>query len=258
MPTLERQRLRFAGNPLSFAAPQNLLTNATAKLWSGSAAQVEVALLDGTAIADISNIDFITFEIKTPGANNAAPAASATPLVQKIVESGDLNAALTTEEWATKAADKYHALFTLSDAEANHTGQKWILCYATTVAGNTITLFAGLMEFVADGGPSTTTPDPVTEDAWTKAESDARYQRRGIGTPDTRLDITVLTGGTGTALDSIATEDLTPPYLVAVVITGTLRFYRLTAGTDAEALPGTIRPDDYAPSTNEKIWKQVL
>jgi hypothetical protein len=33
------------------------------------------------------------------------------------------------------------------------------------------------------------------------------------------------------------------------------RLYRLEAGTDAEDAPSVIRPDDYAESTNEKVWK---
>jgi hypothetical protein len=33
-----------------------------------------------------------------------------------------------------------------------------------------------------------------------------------------------------------------------------LRTYKLTAGTTAESSPNVIRPDDYAGTTNEKIW----
>jgi len=34
--------------------------------------------------------------------------------------------------------------------------------------------------------------------------------------------------------------------------------YQLVTGTDAEALPDVVRPDDYAASTNEKIWKRAI
>lgn len=178
MPQLERQRLRIAGNPLSFEQPKNVLTRGSGKLWSGSAAQVEVALFDGASLSDIANLSFVTFEIKEP-VGNAAPAPSATPLVQKILAAGALNGTLTLEQWTAGAAENCHAFFELSDAETSFAGQRWVLCYATTLLGNTVTLFAGLMEFVQDGGPSTTAPDPVVEDAWTKAEADARYVRPG-------------------------------------------------------------------------------
>ncbi len=76
--------------------------------------------------------------------------------------------------------------------------------------------------------------------------------------PNLRLDITALTGGGGAALDGIATAPLDPPYIIAVIIAGALRFYVLSASDAAEAAPGIIRPDDYAPETNEKVWTQVL
>lgn len=81
---------------------------------------------------------------------------------------------------------------------------------------------------------------------------------RGLTTPDLRLDITTLTGGTPEALDSLPTLGHATPYLIIAPISGALRAYLLTPGTDPEAAPGTIRPDDYATTTNEKIWKQIL
>lgn len=37
-----------------------------------------------------------------------------------------------------------------------------------------------------------------------------------------------------------------------------LRVYELVAGTDAESSPNVIRPNDYAASTNEKVWKIAI
>lgn len=73
-----------------------------------------------------------------------------------------------------------------------------------------------------------------------------------------RMGITGLTGGGSTNLDGVATVGVTPPYLIGIVVSGSLRFYLLQTGTDAEASPGIIRPDDYSPATNEKVWTQVL
>lgn len=74
-------------------------------------------------------------------------------------------------------------------------------------------------------------------------------------------------GGTGaaatalmraTSLDAVPTvdqEDL--PMLVSVIVSGVLYLYALQSGTDAESSPDVIRPDDYAGTTNEKVWKLV-
>jgi hypothetical protein len=259
MPTLDRQRLRIKAQPSNFDAPQDVRSNGSLRLWSGSAARVEVGIFfDSTTLADISNLSFVTFEIKPTGSGDVAPAASATPDVQKILASGALNAALTLEQWNAGAITDAHAIFTLSDAETNFTGNKWALCYATTSAGLTVTLFAGLIEFKADGGPSTTSPDPVTQDAWTKAESDARYGVPGTGRTDERFTIIDLTGGGSTKLNGQATTGLTTGHVLAFIKSGAgyVR-YQLTATTTAEALPGIVRPLDYNASTNARQWVQV-
>lgn len=75
-----------------------------------------------------------------------------------------------------------------------------------------------------------------------------------------RPDITGLTGGTATDLDSITTTSLTAGTVVAHIFVGgtTYAVYALVSGTDAESSPDVIRPDDYATTTNEKVWKWVL
>jgi hypothetical protein len=69
-----------------------------------------------------------------------------------------------------------------------------------------------------------------------------------------------LTGGTSTDLDSLPTTALPIGVLAAVLDedgADTLRFYRLDSSTAAEASPNTIRPDDYATTTNERVWRLV-
>jgi len=73
-------------------------------------------------------------------------------------------------------------------------------------------------------------------------------------------------GGTGaaataimspTTLDAIKTVDKTAGEFLAIIGIGTeLNAYALVAGTDAESSPDVIRPDDYATTTNEKVWKR--
>lgn len=70
-------------------------------------------------------------------------------------------------------------------------------------------------------------------------------------------------GATATAtllaltLDAILTAplSLTPVVTVSFAISKLVYFYTLRAGTDAEDSPFIIRPDDYAASTNEKVWE---
>jgi hypothetical protein len=68
-----------------------------------------------------------------------------------------------------------------------------------------------------------------------------------------------LTGGGPTKLDGIATVGmaLSPVPFVMFSLGGAMQAYILRAGTDAEASPGIIRPDDYAGGTNEKVWQLV-
>lgn len=78
-----------------------------------------------------------------------------------------------------------------------------------------------------------------------------------------RIAFTGLTGGSATDLDSIKTVDL--PLNLCVILGVTVgpsvpgRIWYLDAGTDAEdPAIGIVRPDDYADSINEKIWKVLL
>lgn len=68
-----------------------------------------------------------------------------------------------------------------------------------------------------------------------------------------------LTGGGATKLDGIVTVGvaLSPVPFIQFYVGGVFRYYILRAGTDAEASPNIIRPDDYAGGTNEKVWALV-
>jgi hypothetical protein len=73
------------------------------------------------------------------------------------------------------------------------------------------------------------------------------------------LKTTALTGGGANALDSWPTAaGALEVGTRAMYVTGTnVSFYVLATGTDAESSPNIIRPDDYAASTNEKVWKKL-
>jgi len=71
----------------------------------------------------------------------------------------------------------------------------------------------------------------------------------------TLTSITGLTGGTATDLDGIVTLSQTLGATPVLEVNGISYIYRLDSGTDAESVPIVIRPDDYAASTNEKVWR---
>lgn len=72
---------------------------------------------------------------------------------------------------------------------------------------------------------------------------------------------TGLVGGGSTNLDGMVTADLalSPEVFVVFMLSDVIQIYRLKAGTEATSSPDIVRPVDYAPGTNEKVWhKDVL
>jgi hypothetical protein len=63
----------------------------------------------------------------------------------------------------------------------------------------------------------------------------------------------------GEKIDAIPTTSLsiTYPLFVWILLAGQINTYRLRSGTDAEVSPFIIRPDDYAGTTNEKVWELI-
>lgn len=103
-------------------------------------------------------------------------------------------------------------------------------------------------------------------------------QNRGIGSDDQRamiddvvdslfnLESDGYTGAKGiknsvntiTNLKAVVTVGLSVPFYTVFRDTANsdiLRVYELVSGTSAESSPTIIRPNDYAASTNEKVWK---
>lgn len=69
--------------------------------------------------------------------------------------------------------------------------------------------------------------------------------------------ITTLTGGAAGALDGIPTVDLAAGVAGMVVVADEVYFFQLQASDDAESDPDVIRPDDFATTTNEKVWRRL-
>lgn len=71
---------------------------------------------------------------------------------------------------------------------------------------------------------------------------------------------TGLTGGGANNLDGEVSVSLAVNNTFRwVVASGSLSVWQLIAGTTAEdTAAGVVRPDDYATTTNEKVWIRVL
>jgi hypothetical protein len=127
----------------------------------------------------------------------------------------------------------------------------------------------------ADSAAGSIVTDPATETVSTESElmihaSDGSgwVVLARVGRPTTSssvgiinlADITALTGGTATDLDSLATADGTYALNAIVMLSYGLasQLWKLVSGTDSEDESlGIVRPDDYATTTNEKVWKKI-
>jgi hypothetical protein len=116
---------------------------------------------------------------------------------------------------------------------------------------------------------------------WRRSENDItlilrnNYLREEDGTPAGELDPfdwllrygvvnpgywTAHTGGGETSLDGIVTAGGAIPtgHVITTAVSGVLRTWQLQASTAAEnEAGGLVRPDDYAVSTNERVWVKI-
>jgi hypothetical protein len=75
------------------------------------------------------------------------------------------------------------------------------------------------------------------------------------------VGVTSISSGSGeTSLKGVPTAllDVGLPVIFRDSAIGRLRIYQLVAGTDTESIPSVVRPSDYASSTNEKVWKEIV
>lgn len=74
-----------------------------------------------------------------------------------------------------------------------------------------------------------------------------------------RPDITTLTTGLATSLDGAYSPTTADIGIIVQVdlASGGEAVYKLRAGTNAENSPLIVRPDNYAPGTNEVVWEKV-
>lgn len=261
---IETLPILLACNASSRDAAIDRLNGQALVIWKGNGVTISGAAfvgdpLDPTKlVTDFSNVVSASLVVR---ANNAA----GTVLVNKTVAVGNFDTTLTHAEFL---AGQGHFNFVLTGADTNQTTDasgRLVIYFAIelqTTDPDPITICVGTGEIREDGIGNAAAPTTPDYEAWTKAQSDARYvQSANLGSivPNLRLDLTTLTGGGATALDGIPTVGLTTPRMVMLVLPGgPLSVYVLESGTAAESSPATIRPDDYHASTNAKVWQRKL
>jgi hypothetical protein len=185
----------------------------------------------------------------------------------------------TTGKFGLKEQGKYDDGFVVSDVSWTPIEDDGLFYYVFEPNFNTIELntllgigtaqdkasvtLMGEIEWISSGAISSSVTfsavvqnDVIRGDEGVPTDADPAY-------PDVpqiplwRSDITALTGGTPDALDSLPTSGGLYDGRIVIVATP-FAIYQLINSNDAEDSPGIIRPDDFAASTNEKVWIQRL
>jgi len=217
MATLNRQRIRIAGDAISFDRPNDKIRNAAPAFWRSNDIQFELALFDGSVLLDISNLDNLTVDIRLAGENGGAPDSSVTPAMSKNLDSTSLNPSLLLANW--DAGTDQHAAISFTGAESNvAAGLYWLSVWGVTtdVPGRTITYAAGVIKVIEDGAGLSTSPTPPTDTFYNTMQSDARYLQLTnnlselADLPTSRANLglgSAATANTGTTTGDVAVVD---------------------------------------------------
>ena len=202
----------------------------------GDQVNLNVFLVDGAGGFDaISGLGTHTLRVAigTPGGTPAALQDTWSTITDGWEALLDLNTTGIQSLLAGEASVNTHVEVEVTDGSGNKRtyGQRKIRVLNQTI------------------GSAAVSPTP-TSSFYTKVETNAKFVQN-------QSSLTGLTGGTATDLDSLTTSGIAVGPIVAVVLSDVLSYYQLQTGTDAESSPDIIRPDDYAASTNEKIWQLV-
>jgi hypothetical protein len=172
---ISRDRVRLeAGDSVNEVVDQ--ITSAQPAFFVRNDLQVEIAQVVDGDMADVTNVATVTCEIH-PLSNRVD-----VPLMSKTIGSGDMNAALTIDEWRTKSSDKWHALFPFTNEETAllldaDEQDFWLVVYALTgdVPTRKVTWCVAIIKLVDDGSLATAPPPALQPIYLTVQEADARY-----------------------------------------------------------------------------------
>jgi hypothetical protein len=150
-------------------------TGAAPKIWRGNAIAIRLGIFDGTGVVSMEGVESLTLRVKKA-------ADDETTLASKTVEPEALADAAA---WTSGAGQ--HALFELSDAEANFdlAGETRAAFHLVITAlldnGSTRTLGTGTLSVLEDNDAAADPPPENPGTALTVDEADLRYEPLGGG-----------------------------------------------------------------------------
>lgn len=200
MSTISQSRLRIAADLFNYESFTDVLradvSGYIPKLRAGDAHRIELALLEGGTLLDVSNIASLTLEIKPietqisetfdgekeSDVDLRGPSYDAGLLLAKTLAGDELYAGLTEMEWESEAPDKAHAVFILDAVDTLLApGDRWLtISLLTTDAPALVrTVCAGRIRILG-GGQSNGAPvaDIPGETFYNSVEADARFMRK--------------------------------------------------------------------------------
>jgi hypothetical protein len=248
MPTLIAQRVRIA---LDVSRDDDFVDVATASsphIWEGADVRFELGLHYGDVLMDVGALASVTLFV--------APLAQrdGTRVMEKTVST--LDNLLAPSTWENGTAQ--HVIIPFTNAETDglvasgDSTAYFIAIYAMTSESTPKRILLGTSVLTIEEAGFSGDPTPPDGETYLTAEQAAALLSARVGF---RSGFIALTGGTSDSLDFFVTVGVVAGYMVPVVIDDRLSLYVLEAGTDAELVPWVVRPDDYAATTNEKVWR---
>lgn len=175
---IANQRIRLGIDTSQMGNINDVITGATPQFWNGVDLQFELAIFYGALLADISNFDSITIDLKEADPRTGLPLMSAT------IGSGQLHETLTLQAWQGGAATDCHALIAFTNEQTNldlkdDAVTYWLVISAITADSPAHKIVLGATPLnVVEGGEGVEPPASVVEPTYyTAAQSDARYSR---------------------------------------------------------------------------------
>lgn len=139
-------------------------------LWRGNAGRVDIAIFHGDALADLSPLAAITFEV------DLSQTSALPPLVLQTVVAANFGTP-ALETWGNGTAQHAAFHFTAEQLNLNLCGQAhkdfWLVIHGLTVDGDRVILTTGTLRIEEDNAGNAGNPPANPLDYYTAAEVDA-------------------------------------------------------------------------------------
>ncbi len=174
MKTFDNAILRLQADILSFDNPIDIIHNDIPRYWRGNDLLIELGILSGDDVIDVSNFSSITLEVRELNNDSEAPSANVGALLSG--QCVDLDTTVTLDEW--KDGSKQHAQFLFSSTDSNLLPWTyWLSIWASTndESAKTLTIGAGIIRVLEDGGGVSSTPPEPVEKYYTASDIDEKF-----------------------------------------------------------------------------------